>query len=131
MNPVSLCVAHVTHTTPSPINTSGSNCERLRLDVWIRHKTFNMRPRTIGETKTPWLAASSYIILQDQQWVAILQSYTDFLNTIDSYAAHLDWFAAEGVLPRSLVEGRRVLDWECGSGAFSVALQQAGATVVS
>lgn len=50
-----------------------------------------------------------------------------FSATVESYRAHLSWFAAEGVLPDSLVAGKRVLDWECGSGAFSVAMLQQGA----
>lgn len=42
----------------------------------------------------------------------------------------LDAWDALGVLPRSAIEGARVLDWECGLGAFAASLLERGASEV-
>jgi 2-polyprenyl-3-methyl-5-hydroxy-6-metoxy-1,4-benzoquinol methylase len=49
---------------------------------------------------------------------------------IASYYAHLEWFDGEKTLLGQLVRGCKILDWECGSGAFSEALLRRGAAEV-
>lgn len=52
---------------------------------------------------------------------------SDYKLEIDGKFDELKWFHNEGALPRDLVVGKSILDWECGNCTYAAALMRYGA----
>ncbi len=62
---------------------------------------------------------------------AICNQNENFANAYRSYRSDFEYWAANDVLSVSQIKGKRILDWECGSGVFTAIFAEEGAAKVT